>query len=102
MPKFENSADDLDNLDDVGVLQFIINYYLIIFMVGIQLIFFFQLLQYISFTSSECLVDVEISLNSPAIKSPLSSQLEQEVMSTIIAQLFIDDNYTNKYSSIEK
>ncbi|XP_050439323.1 ral GTPase-activating protein subunit alpha-1 isoform X2 [Adelges cooleyi] len=81
LPTFENSADDLDNLDD--------------------------LLQYIGYTSSECLEDMEVLLNNPASKSPMSSQLEQDVMSTILGQQIMDNNYTEKllcsyYNRLEK
>ncbi|VVC33952.1 Hypothetical protein CINCED_3A022064 [Cinara cedri] len=74
LPTFENSADDLDNLDD--------------------------LLQFIGFTSSECLEDLEILLNNPAIKSPMTLQLEQDVMSTILGQHFLDNNYTEKLNTV--
>ncbi|XP_050530859.1 ral GTPase-activating protein subunit alpha-1 isoform X4 [Daktulosphaira vitifoliae] len=74
LPIFENSADDLDNLDD--------------------------LLHYIGYTSSECLEDMEVFLNNPAPKSPMSSQLEQDVMSTILGQQNMDSSYTERYNSL--
>ncbi|XP_026816588.1 ral GTPase-activating protein subunit alpha-1 isoform X1 [Rhopalosiphum maidis] len=74
LPTFENSADDLDNLDD--------------------------LLQYVGYTSSECLEDMEILLNNPAVKSPMTSQLEQDIMSTILGQRFMDNSYTEKLNTV--
>lgn len=59
-----------------------------------------QLLQYVGYTSSECLEDMEILLNNPAVKSPMTSQLEQDVMSTILGQRFLDNNYTDKINTI--
>jgi len=59
-----------------------------------------QLLQYIGYTSSECLEDMEISLNNPAVKSPMTSQLEQDIMSTILGQQFMDNSYTEKFNAM--
>lgn len=39
-------------------------------------------------------------LNNPAVKSPMTSQLEQDIMSTTLGQLFMDNNYTEKLNSI--
>lgn len=59
-----------------------------------------QLLQFIGYTSSECLEDLEISLNNPAAKSSMTLQLEQDVMSTILGQRFLDNNYTDKLNNV--
>lgn len=59
-----------------------------------------QLLQYIGYTSSECLEDMEVLLNNPAAKSSMTSQLEQDVMSTILGQRFLDNNYTEKLNTL--
>lgn len=61
--------------------------------------FCLQLLQYIGYTSSECLEDMEVLLNNPAAKSSMTSQLEQDVMSTILGQRFMDNSYTEKLNT---
>lgn len=43
---------------------------------------------------------MEVLLNNPAVKSPMTSQLEQDVMSTILGQRFMDNNYTEKLNAI--
>lgn len=79
---------------------------LIIQLASINLCFFFfifsflQILQYIGYSSSECLEDMEILLNNAKIKSPLTLQLETDVMSSILGQLFMDNNYTEKSNAI--
>lgn len=62
--------------------------------------YFLQLLQYIGHTSSECLEDMEILLNNAKVKSPLTPQLETDIMSSILGQLFMDNNYTEKSSAV--
>lgn len=44
---------------------------------------------------------MEVLLNNPAVKSPMSSQLEQDIMSTILGQRFMDNSYTEKSSAIQ-
>jgi len=43
---------------------------------------------------------MEILLNNPAIKSSMTSQLEQDLMSTILGQRFIDINYVDKLNGV--
>jgi len=43
---------------------------------------------------------MEILLNNPAVKSPMTSQLEQDIMSTILGQQFMDNNYTEKLNAV--
>jgi len=43
---------------------------------------------------------MEILLNNPAVKSPMTSQLEQDIMSTILGQQFMDNSYTEKLNAV--
>lgn len=43
---------------------------------------------------------MEVLLNNPAAKSSMTSQLEQDVMSTILGQRFLDNNYTEKLNTL--
>ncbi|XKL61926.1 hypothetical protein PGB90_001759 [Kerria lacca] len=74
LPTVDNSAPDLDNLDD--------------------------LLQYISHTSPECLEDPEIPLNMPSANSPISAELEQEMISTILSQKCLENEYLSQATSL--
>lgn len=43
---------------------------------------------------------MEILLNNPAMKSPMTTQLEQDFMSTILGQRFMDINYAEKLNNV--
>ncbi|XP_065226643.1 ral GTPase-activating protein subunit alpha-1 isoform X2 [Planococcus citri] len=74
LPTVENSAGDLDNLDD--------------------------LLQYIGYTSPECLEDPEIPRNVPSVCSPLSPELEQETISAILSEKCLESDYLLKATNL--
>ncbi|KAK7603642.1 hypothetical protein V9T40_003641 [Parthenolecanium corni] len=70
LPTVENSAPDLDNLDD--------------------------LLQYIGYTSPECLEDPESPLNMASTNAPFGSQLEQDTISAILSQKCLENEYLSQ------
>jgi len=72
LPTYENSADDLDNLDD--------------------------LLQYIGQSSPECLESLDTPRNIPA--PALHSELEQEAMSSVVSQRFLEQDYLTHNASV--
>ncbi|KAK3931767.1 Ral GTPase-activating protein subunit alpha-2 [Frankliniella fusca] len=74
LPTAQNTAADMDNLDD--------------------------LLQYIGYTSPECLESLDTPRNLPsAPPPPLFAELEQEVMTCILNQRFNEQEYLQKHHS---
>lgn len=68
LPTFENSAEDLDNLDD--------------------------LLQYVGETSPECLENLDTPRNIPA--AALNPDLEEEAMSSVLSQRHIEQDHISR------
>ncbi|XP_075222670.1 putative Rho GTPase-activating protein CG5521 [Lycorma delicatula] len=71
LPTFENSAEDLDNLDD--------------------------LLQYIGETSPECLENLDTPRNIPA--AALNPELEEEAMSSVLNQRHLEQDHISRTST---
>lgn len=95
LPTVENSAPDLDNLDDVSdpeCLRMIFPAILCTLMFTFGF-FLWQLLQYIGYTSPECLEDPEVPRNVPSACSPLSPELEQETISAILSEKCLENDY---------
>lgn len=98
LPTVENSAGDLDNLDDVS--DYLKSWIGTFEPTDFQWINLLQLLQYIGHTSPECLEDPEIPRNVPSIHSPMSSELEQETISSILSQKCLENDYLLKATNL--
>jgi len=104
LPTFNNSAPDLDNLDDVST-QFrrMISIWLeasnfdrsCVSPLCLLVSLIVQLLQYIGHTSPECLESLDMPRNMPSKHPPppLTSELEEEVMTRVVSQRYSEKEY---------
>lgn len=90
LPVAKDLAPDLDQLDDVSVFPSLSQFILIEIKISTSLCL--QLLQYIGYTSPECLDTTGSYLNTPA-QSPLGLQLEAQTISTILNQRAIEQDF---------